>query len=258
MYIYVLLIIIFIYAIYQYLLSNFFITWYIQTHLQYIIQRNKDSYIDKEIYFPDHSILERNWKVIQEEYKEVLRKYGETIPDFKYIDPSQKRIIERGQWKVFMLRIMGKDQVNGKDCPETMKLLAQCKGVRNAHFSISYPNTSLAPHVGPYYGVYRYHLGIIVPEPEKYELIVNGIKKNWVEGEGFMFDDTHLHSASNNGTKPRIVLFLDIERNDVNPIIKFFDDCLNILLRNTPEFIDSMRRTEPIALETHIKTRTEL
>lgn len=248
MYIYVLLIITFVYLGYKYLTSNFFNTYYIQCLLQYIIPRNKDAYLDKDIYFPDNSLLETNWKIIQKECEEVIRKYGSAVPDFKDIEPSQQLIIENGQWKVFVLRTLGQDQINGKDCPETMKLIRKCKGIRNAFFSISYPNTSLAPHAGPFYGVYRYHLGLIVPEPENCELVVNGIKKNWKEGEGFMFDDTHLHSASNSGTKQRVVLFLDIERNDVNPIIKIIDDCLNILLRNTPQFIDSIHRTEPFAL----------
>ena len=229
-----------------YLMQSYTHIWELQAYLQYIIQKNPSEYMDKDIYFPDNHILQDNWKTIRDECNAVIKKYAEAIPEFKDIESHQELIIKKGIWKTYILRIFNKDHKNGDQCPETMKLIQKCKGVRNAFFSILKPNTILSPHVGPYYGVYRYHLPLVVPQPDKCELIVNGITKRWVEGEGFMFDDTYLHSASNTGTESRIVLFLDIDRNDIGLATRLIDYSLNTLMTYTPDHAEAMRKSEPV------------
>lgn len=60
----------------------------------------------------------------------------------------------------------------------------------------------LRPHVGPQKTVFRYHLGLIVPEPALANITVGGVTYSWREGEGVVFDDTFEHSARNLGTSP--------------------------------------------------------
>lgn len=227
-----------------YLMQSYVHIWRLQAYLQYIIQKNPSEYMDKDIYFPDNHILQDNWKVIKEECEAIIQTYGHSIPNFDSIEPGQERIIQNGTWKTYMLRLLHVNHENATRCPETIRLLNQCKGIRNAFFSILMPNTTLSPHTGPCHGVYRYHLPLIVPQSDKCELIVNGKSKRWIEGEGFMFDDTYLHSASNNGTEARVVLFLDIDRNDLNTVAHICDRFLNMLLPYTLDYKDMLKLSE--------------
>jgi aspartyl/asparaginyl beta-hydroxylase (cupin superfamily) len=227
-----------------YLLQTYVHIWRAQAYLKYIIQKNPNEYIDKDIYFPDNRLLEANWKVIKQECEAIIQTYGDSIPKFDTVEPGQKYIIENGTWKTYMLRIFNINHENTTRCPETIRLLNRCKGIRNAFFSILMPNTRLSPHTGPCHGVYRYHLPLIVPESDKCELVVNGKSRRWVEGEGFMFDDTYLHSASNNGTKARVVLFIDINRNDLNMVAHICDRFLNMLLPYTLDYKDMLKLSQ--------------
>ncbi len=102
----------------------------------------------------------------------------------------------------------------------------------------------LAPHAGPQRAVLRYQLGLVVPEPEACELRVAGTLARWREGEGMLWDDTFEHSAANRGTRPRVVLFLDVQRRDVPRRARALDAAAVALLRQTPAFADALRRAE--------------
>ena len=75
------------------------------------------------------------------------------------------------------------------------------------------PGKHLPAHFGFFRGIYRYHLGIIVPEGDQCFLDVKGEKYFWKEGEHMMFDDTYMHQARNNSAHPRVILFIDVLRD---------------------------------------------
>ena len=65
-------------------------------------------------------------------------------------------------------------------------------------FSILEPGKHLPPHRGPYNGVLRLHLGLIVPEPrEQLGIRVENEVYRWREGEAVIFDDAYEHEAWN-------------------------------------------------------------
>ncbi len=75
------------------------------------------------------------------------------------------------------------------------------------------PGKRLPPHRGPYKGVLRYHLGVIIPEDtESCGLEVAGERRHWLEGHSLIFDDTFIHCAWNDSAEPRVVLFVDFAR----------------------------------------------
>jgi beta-hydroxylase len=216
--------------------------------IKYIIPKNKNEFLDKKIYFPDSHILENNWKIIQEECKSILDTYGSSIPEFKDIDENQTTICTSGKWRMFMLRLFNKDLPNSKKCPKTMKLINQCKGIRNAFFSILDKQSYLPEHQGGQYSIFRYHLALIIPEPDNCKLIVNGKHKKWIEGESFMFDDTFMHSAKNDSDYQRVILFLDIERNDLNIFAVILDYIINILIKYHSKYNEAIKKSEPNAI----------
>ena len=70
----------------------------------------------------------------------------------------------------------------------------------------------LNPHNGPWSGILRMHLGVVVPGKDKCTLINGGEAYCWEEGKTVLFDDTYEHVAINDTNELRAVLFLDIMR----------------------------------------------
>jgi hypothetical protein len=50
-------------------------------------------------------------------------------------------------------------------CPETARLLRKIPGLTMAFFSVLAPKAHIRPHRGPYKGLLRYHLGLMIPHP---------------------------------------------------------------------------------------------
>ena len=231
---------IFIYILIQYINPHTIIS-----SLKYLVPNNLNEFLDKEIYFPDHKILEDNFKQIQEECSQILKTYNQNIPEFKDIDENQSTICKQGKWRMFMLRLFNKNLPNSSLTPNTIKLINKCSNIRNAFFSILEPNSYLPPHHGEHYSIFRYHLPLLVPNPDLCKLTVNNKEKEWKEGEGFMFDDTFMHSATNNSNSPRVILFLDIERNDMNLLAKLIDFLINELIKYHPKYKEAILKSEP-------------
>lgn len=166
-------------------------------------------------------------KILANRVDEILAEYQHFIeanPSLPYMDDlsfSQKKIVTQKKWGSIFLRIYGRDipkmHVHFKT---TMGLLKEIPGVKTAFFSVFAPKTHLLPHRGPYKGVIRYHLGLIVPE--NCGIKIDGKTHSWSYGQALLFDDTYIHEAWNNAASERVVLFLDIERR-----LPFFQSCLN-------------------------------
>jgi beta-hydroxylase len=212
--------------------------------LKYFVKSNPDIILDKNKYFPDHQILENNWEIIKKECQNIKNKYKDRIPAMEQLD-SKYNALSDNTWKVFFLRLFNNDLKNGDLCPETMKLIKQCKGIKTAFFSTLKPKTRLNPHEGEYLSIYRYHLGLIIPEPDKCFIRIKDNILRWKEGEGFMFDDTHTHGAINNGDTDRTILFLDIERNDLSIMARIIDYIIDIITYYHPVIITAINKSEP-------------
>ena len=90
--------------------------------------------------------------------------------------------------------------------------------MNTAMFSILSPGKYIPPHRGPYKGVLRYHLGLMVPEPEGICRIRLGNDiRAWKEGKSLIFDDSHEHEVWNDSDSYRVVLFVNFARPTVFP-----------------------------------------
>ena len=97
---------------------------------------------------------------------------------------EQKVLTQDDGWKTFFFYAYGMKAVwNCRRCPETTKLLQQIPGMKTAFFSILAPGKHLPPHTGPYKGVLRLHLGLLIPEPaEMCAIRVGSQIRHWQEG----------------------------------------------------------------------------
>ena len=82
--------------------------------------------------------------------------------------PTPSRISQDADWKIFPLIAYGiRSQPNIDLCPQTWRVVQGIPGLTTAMFSILEPGKRLPPHRGPYNGVLRLHLGLLVPEPRE-------------------------------------------------------------------------------------------
>jgi aspartyl/asparaginyl beta-hydroxylase (cupin superfamily) len=165
------------------------------------------------------ALLEEHYPAIRAEAGQVL-KVRDALPNFQDIAPDDIRLSDDDQWKSFWFLGMGIwDDPNCLRCPLTAAVLRAVPGLTTGFFSILGPGKSLRPHCGPYRGVLRHHLALIVPEPaDRCGIRVGDQVRHWVEGESLVFDDTYEHEAWNHTDGERVVLFLDIKRPLRRPV----------------------------------------
>jgi ornithine lipid ester-linked acyl 2-hydroxylase len=163
--------------------------------------------------FPWIAEVEANWTTIREELEQVLQD-REELPNFQDISKDQIEITDDDRWKTFFLYGYGFEAKLGVEmCPKTAELMQRIPGMTTAMFSILSPRKHILDHRGPYKGVLRYHLGLIVPEDaESCKIRVGEDFCHWREGQSMIFDDTFNHEVWNATDETRVVLFVDVLR----------------------------------------------
>ena len=163
--------------------------------------------------FPWVKHIEENWTVIREELERVLDDHA-GLANFQDISKDQIEITDDDRWKTFFLYGYGfKAKLGVEMCPRTAALMEQIPGMKTAMFSILSPRKHILDHRGPYKGVLRYHLGLIVPrDAENCRIRVGDDVRHWEEGKSMIFDDTFNHEVWNETDETRVVLFVDVLR----------------------------------------------
>jgi aspartyl/asparaginyl beta-hydroxylase (cupin superfamily) len=179
-------------------------------------------------------LLEEHYPAIRAEAEQVLQ-VRDALPNFQDIAPDDIQLSDDDQWKTFwFVGYNVWDDPNCLRCPRTAAVLRAIPGLTTAFFSILGPGKSLPPHYGPYRGVLRHHLALIVPEPrEECWMEVGGEVRHWEEGRTMVFDDTYLHSAHNRTDSERVVLFLDVKR-PLQPPVNAINDVLIKAVEKSP------------------------
>lgn len=194
--------------------------------------------------FPWIRELEANWAVIRRELDALLA-YQEALPNFQDISTDQLSLTDDDRWKTYFFYGYGfRSDPNCARCPETTRLIEAIPGMETAMFSILAPGKHIPPHFGPYKGVLRYHLGLLVPEPEDHlGITVAGQVAHWSEGKSLVFDDTFEHSVWNDTDGTRVVLFVDVVRELRGPM-KAFNRFMIKAIGYSPFIQDAKRRQE--------------
>jgi beta-hydroxylase len=110
-------------------------------------------------------------------------------------------------------------------------------GLKTAMFSIFEPGKHLPRHRGPYNGILRLHLPLIVPEPhDELGIRIDRTLCRWQEGKALIFDDAYEHEAWNFTDSTRVVLFVDF----LKPL-RFPANLLNRLLLSMVLFTPFIR-----------------
>ncbi len=187
--------------------------------------------------FPWAAAVERAWPAIRTELERVLERQDD-LPGFHEIATDVATISQDRRWKSFLLAAYGlRSEQAIRQCPQTWAAAQKIPGLITAMFSILEPGKHLPAHRGPYNGVLRLHLGLIVPQPrEQLGIRVGDRLCRWEEGRALIFDDAYEHEAWNDTADTRVVLFVDF----VKPL-RFPANVVNWLLLHLAPFTPFIR-----------------
>jgi beta-hydroxylase len=182
-------------------------------HLNRTLSRVGNPPIYDKAIFPWTRSIESEWHTIQAELQRVLTR-KEDLPAFHELSADVLAISNDHRWKSFVFTGYGFSSANNIGlCPETWRICQGIPGLTTAPFSILEPGKHLPAHRGPYNGVLRLHLGLIVPKPrERLGIRVENQIYRWREGEVVIFDDAYEHEVWNDTSDTRVVLFLDFRK----------------------------------------------
>lgn len=192
--------------------------------------------------FPWATELERHWEEIRGELEAVLAD-RDAIPAFQEISVDQIDLSDDDRWKTYFLFGYG-FEVAGHTaaCPRTAELVRAVPGMKTAMFSILAPGKHIPAHRGPYKGVLRHHLGLIVPGPDgACRIRVGDEVRSWSAGRSLVLDDTYDHEAWNDSAGERVVLFLDVVR-PLTGVAARINAGLLWLIAHSPLIADARRR----------------
>lgn len=178
--------------------------------------------------------LEASWPDILSELGAVLRD-RELIPAFHEISPEQRAITQDEKWQTYVLYAYGaRANHNCRACPRTTAAVERIPGMKTAFFSILAGGKHIPAHRGPYKGLLRCHLGLIVPGPkDACRIRVGDSSARWQEGRTLIFDDTVTHEVWNDSPDDRVVLFIDFSRPMRAPV-SWLNELVMWLVRRSP------------------------
>lgn len=191
--------------------------------------------------FPTSVQIEQNSNNIINEF-ETYSKNNDKPECLRNSNPGFKievNSVDDKCWRVLFLKKRGNiDKRMVKFFPVTTELLKD-EQIHNAFFSILDPGIEIVPHTGYYKGYLRYHLGVEIPNndtgrtDDKAYIVCGGQKHIWEKHKGVVFDDMYLHYVKNPSNQRRVVLYLDIKRNNDSKLVNMLDNFGIYLIENS-------------------------
>lgn len=118
------------------------------------------------------------------------------------------------KWKTVSLKWWGLEfYTHQKYFPEATKFIRQIPDLVSASINLLEPHSVIYPHCGDTNGIYRMHLGLIIPAPiPECGFKVEEENRSWQEGEWLAFIDAKKHQAWNHTNTNRFIFVIDVIR----------------------------------------------
>ncbi|PBC11905.1 aspartyl/asparaginyl beta-hydroxylase domain-containing protein [Mesorhizobium sp. WSM3859] len=172
--------------------------------------------LDAGTHFPNAAKFAAAWQDIRDE---ALAAKLNKAPRFHDIMPEQADISANDglDWRMFVLKAYDMTvPENLARMPVLSRLLTECPEVKSAAVSFLAPRKHIPPHRGPFRGIMRFHLGLVIPkQPDGRPatiMMINHEERRIADGECMLWDDTFEHEVTNNSDQPRVALLLDVWR----------------------------------------------
>lgn len=156
------------------------------------------------------------------------------------------------KWKTISLKWWGLEFYNNqKYFPKTTTFINSIPNLVSASFNLLEAQGRILPHCGDTNGIYRCHLGLIIPStlPEC-GFRVETEKKSWKRGEWLIFIDAKEHEAWNNTEQDRYIFVVDIirpsfqtQKNYINTIV-----LTGLFLQRRAEMLPLLYKLQNISL----------
>ena len=206
--------------------------------------------VNADEHFPAHNELLDNFIEIRKEVLAVALS-GNRVPSYHEYSKHQKSFYEydKKAWGMLPLRGYGFNYPeNQNHFPALKAFLKNHRDVVSATVSFFPPGKILRPHKGAFKFVWRYHLPLFVTElpngRTSCELTIDGKTYFLKEGQGFLWDDTFMHSATNQSDQARVVILFDVFRDDQPLWLKF----LSWSILFNAQIVQSIKNTRQTAL----------
>ena len=151
-------------------------------------------------------------EVIKQEFESFLRDRDVfDLPTLKQLSENESG---HDTWRAIWLMACNEQSPRTiSHFPKTFEAISKIPGVTSGFFSILSPGKHIPPHRGPYGGVIKCHLPIILPtKNEKCWLRVEDQVMNWHMGQATVFDDSYDHEVHNDTEDVRVVLLVEFKR----------------------------------------------
>lgn len=157
--------------------------------------------------------IEKNSEIIKNELAGLLKNQPVFQPYF-----NSSLVKKEFTWKTFSLSWWGVNLYkNQKLCPQTTQVINRVKNLVSASFNLLEPGATILPHCGDTNGIYRCHLGLIIPGTiPGCGFKVAEDSRSWEEGKTLVFCDAHKHTAWNFTDKPRYIFLFDVIREEIS------------------------------------------
>lgn len=197
---------------------------------------DEEKFIDPDL-FEWTTNSEQVAKAIKEELLNYLKQHSlQAYFNTKMSDDVKK-------WKTISLKWWGLEfYSNQKYFPKTTAFINSIPNLVSASFNLLEPHTRIYPHCGDTNGIFRCHLGLVIPDqlPECGFRVENE-KRSWEEGKWLIFIDAKEHEAWNESNENRFILLIDIIRP------KFYSQKNKIILISlTGLFLQKLAESFPV------------
>jgi beta-hydroxylase len=198
--------------------------------------------------FSELAPLQAHWEIIRDE---ALRLYeaGHIKKSETFNDLAFNTFFKRG-WKRFYLKWYGDFMPSARElCPRTVELVQSMPSVNAALFALLPGRSKLGAHRDPFAGSLRYHLGLKTPNSDLCRIYIDGQPYSWRDGEAILFDETFIHSVNNDTDDVRLILFCDVTRPLLTPVMRAVN---HLMIRYVVKLTETQNTTgEHVGLLNH-------
>ena len=188
-------------------------------------------------FFPGAEKFTTNWEQLRAEALALTSEIG-NVPRFHELMPEQYQLSAHGEkeWRMFVVRAYDLDiSENMAKCPALAALVKANPSIKSASLSFLAPGKQVPTHTGPFRGITRFYMGLVVPVKESGEpgvtLTIDKQPYQLGNGDALLWDDTYPHSVQNDTDQWRIALLLDVYRAHMPGPLRAFTNAIIGLAR---------------------------
>lgn len=186
--------------------------WFSLYDPTYIYPENEPAFFD-----PENQRWSSDFEQNYNEIRSELNAFLENNELKAYFNKSM--VNTKSIWKTISLRWWTIEFFkNQKAFPKTMAIVAKYPEIISLSFNQLEANGEILPHCGDTNAIFRCHLGLEIPASlPQCGFRVKDELRSWENGKWLIFTDANNHEAFNKTNQRRIILVIDVLRDEYKP-----------------------------------------